>query len=177
MLGHDSHASRYSALRHRVAIFSMLPTQLSDTVLFSFLQGGPWNPTLQRTRQLLRPDKSFITIRGLRAGWRLLIYFAMIAVLVFGARLIAKQLGGAPRGVPLPDYLQTIFQAVGELISFLVLLFLAWTMSRIERRKVAVYGLPLQRLPGLSGIFCGDFFLLLSCYCFFALRMLSISVM
>jgi hypothetical protein len=82
---------------------------------------------------------------GLRPGWRLLIYFGMIAVLVFGARLVAKQLRGAPKGPALPDYLQAIFQAVGQLILFLVLLFLAWIMSRIEHRKVGAYGLPLQR--------------------------------
>jgi uncharacterized protein len=89
--------------------------------------------------------KAFYNDRGLRAGWRLLIYCGMILVLVFGAALIAKKLGGAPKGPALPDYLQAIFQAVGELILFLVLLFLAWIMSRIERRKVGDYGLPLQR--------------------------------
>ena len=87
----------------------------------------------------------FYNDRGLRAGWRLLIYCGMIAVLVYGALLLAKLLGGGPKGPPLPDYLQTILQAVGELILFLVFLFLAWIMSRIEHRKVGVYGLPLQR--------------------------------
>jgi len=87
----------------------------------------------------------FFNDRGLRAGWRLLIYCGMIAVLVYGVGLIAKKLGGGPKGPPLPDYLQAIFQAVGELILFLVLLFLAWIMSRIERRKIGAYGLPLQR--------------------------------
>lgn len=98
----------------------------------------------------------FYNDRGLRAGWRLLIYFAMIAVLVYGVRLIAKQLGGAPKSAPLPDYLKTIFQAIGELIVFLVLLFLAWIMSRIEHRKVGAYGLPLQR-SALSAFVRGYF--------------------
>lgn len=98
----------------------------------------------------------FYNDRGLRAGWRLLIYFGMIAVLVFGARLIAKQLGGAPKGPSLPDYLQTIFQAIGELVAFLVLLLSAWIMSRIERRKVGAYGLPLQ-WSALSGFIRGYF--------------------
>lgn len=87
----------------------------------------------------------FYNDRGLRAGWRLLIYWGMIAALVTGAGLIAKKLGGGPGGSALPDYLQAIFQAIGELILFLVLLFLAWIMSRIERRKVGAYGLPLQK--------------------------------
>jgi uncharacterized protein len=83
---------------------------------------------------------------GLRAGWRLLIYLGMIAVLVLGARLLAKHLGGgAAGGIQPPPFVQTLFQLVGELILFLVLLFLAWVMSKIERRKMGVYGLPLQR--------------------------------
>jgi len=98
----------------------------------------------------------FYNDRGLRAGWRLLIYFGMIAILVYGARLVAKHLGGAPNGPPVPDYLKTIFQAVGELILFLVLLLLAWIMSRIERRKVGAYGLPLQR-SALSAFVRGYF--------------------
>ncbi len=100
--------------------------------------------------------KIFYNDRGLRAGWRLLIYLGMIALLVYGARFVAKQLGGAPRGAPLPDYLQTIFQAISQLIVFLVLLFLAWIMSRIERRKVGEYGLPLQR-SALSAFVRGYF--------------------
>ena len=34
----------------------------------------------------------FYNDRGLRAGWRLLIYFGMIFVLIFGAGLIARRL-------------------------------------------------------------------------------------
>jgi len=99
----------------------------------------------------------FYNDRGLRAGWRLLIYCGMIAVLAFGAIFIAKSLGGGPKGPPLPDYLQAISQAGGELFLFLVLLLLAWIMSRIERRKVGAYGLPLQR-SALSSFVRGYFF-------------------
>jgi CAAX protease family protein len=98
----------------------------------------------------------FFNDRGLRAGWRLLIYCGMIAVPVCGAILVAKSLGGGPKGPPLPDYLQAIFQAGGELILFLMLLFFAWIMSRIERRKVGAYGLPLQR-SALSAFIRGYF--------------------
>jgi membrane protease YdiL (CAAX protease family) len=98
----------------------------------------------------------FYNDHGLRAGWRLLIYLGMIAVLIYGTRLIAKSLRGAPKGTSVPDYVQAIFQAVGELILFLVLLFLAWIMSRIERRKVGAYGLPLKR-SALSALVRGYF--------------------
>src|SRR5215472_1418872 len=88
----------------------------------------------------------FYNDRGLRAGWRLLIYCGMIFVLVEGARLIARQLGsGQQKNLPSSDLTRTVLQAIGELILFLVLLFLAWVMSKIERRRVGAYGLPLQR--------------------------------
>lgn len=113
-------------------------------------------PDTSSNTPALAARKIFYNDRGLRAGWRLLIYFAMIAALATGAGLIAKKLGGGPKGPALPDYLQTIFQAIGELILFLVLLFLAWIMSRIERRKVGAYGLPLQR-SALSAFVRGYF--------------------
>src|SRR5437868_2943830 len=120
----------------------------------SCLSGSLIQFSFPLTRRIMEPETSgsaspfttrkiFHNDRGLRAGWRLLIYFGMIAVLAYGARLIARSLGGSPKGAPLPDYVQAIFQAIGELILFLVLLFLAWIMSRIERRKVGAYGLPL----------------------------------
>jgi len=43
----------------------------------------------------------FYNERGLRAGWRLLIYLGMIWLLILGAGLIAKRLTlGHPRAVP-----------------------------------------------------------------------------
>ncbi|HEY1528257.1 MAG TPA: CPBP family intramembrane glutamic endopeptidase [Candidatus Angelobacter sp.] len=98
----------------------------------------------------------FYNDRGLRAGWRLLIYCGMIFILVYGVTLIARRLGGVPKGNPVPDFVQVIFQAVGELILFLVLVFLAWIMSRIEHRKLGVYGLPL-RSSALSAFLAGYF--------------------
>ncbi|HEY7406001.1 MAG TPA: CPBP family intramembrane glutamic endopeptidase [Candidatus Angelobacter sp.] len=91
----------------------------------------------------------FFNDRGLRAGWRLAIYCAMILALVFAVNrigaLVVKQSGGAAAAPHLPDFLKTIFQAIGELILFLVILFFAWVMSRIEKRKVGAYGLPLVK--------------------------------
>jgi uncharacterized protein len=102
----------------------------------------------------------FYNDHGLRAGWRLLIYFGMIFVLVFGAGVIARRLGSGGKNAPPSDFARTIFQAISELVLFLVLLFLAWVMSKIERRNVGVYGLPLQRsaFPAfISGYFLWGF--------------------
>jgi uncharacterized protein len=88
----------------------------------------------------------FYNDSGLRAGWRLLIYIGMIFMLGLGARLIARRArSGHAAGAPSSDFSHAVLQAIGELVLFLVLLLLAWIMSRIERRKVGVYGLPLQR--------------------------------
>ncbi len=88
----------------------------------------------------------FYNDRGLRAGWRLLIYISMIWILTEGAGLIAKLLSaGTPARVPSSEFTRTIVQAAVEFVLFLVLLFLAWVMSKIERRKLGAYGLPLQR--------------------------------
>jgi CAAX protease family protein len=115
-----------------------------------FPGNAPSNPSHFLTRV-------FYNDLGLRAGWRLLIYCGMIAVLAFGADLLTKRLAaGGPKGNPLPEVIQAIFQGIGELILFLVLLFLSWIMSRIERRKMGVYGLPLQR-PALSAFIRGYF--------------------
>ena len=88
----------------------------------------------------------FYNDRGLRAGWRLLIYCGMIFVLAVGVGAIAKRLNsGNAKSAPPSDFALTIFQAIGEFVLFLVLLLLAWIMSKIERRKVGTYGLPLQK--------------------------------
>jgi membrane protease YdiL (CAAX protease family) len=99
----------------------------------------------------------FYNDRGLRAGWRLLIYVGMIFILGLGVRLITRRVSsGHTTGAPSSDFARAIFQAISELILFLVLLLLAWIMSRIERRKVGAYGLPLQR-SALSGFIRGYF--------------------
>lgn len=96
--------------------------------------------------------------RGLRAGWRLLIYCGMIFVLILGGGAIAKRLSsGQPKALPSSDFTRTVFQAIAECVLFLVLLFLAWIMSKIERRKVGVYGLPLQ--TSIVPRFIGGYFL------------------
>jgi membrane protease YdiL (CAAX protease family) len=43
---------------------------------------------------------------------------------------------------------------VGELIFFLVVVFITWVMSRIERRRMGMYGLPLER-SAWSNFFVG----------------------
>ena len=123
-----------------------------------FRSVGNMEPEISSSRASHKLSYIFYNDRGLRAGWRLLIYCGMIYGLVLGARVVARGLGAAQsRGAPSSDFSRTIFQAIGELVVFLVLLLLAWIMSKIEHRSVGVYGLPLQR-SAISRFVRGYFF-------------------
>ena len=82
---------------------------------------------------------------GLRAGWRLLIFFAIFGLL-FVASVFLRF--GGPRGVQnayrnLGQTAHTpLFMGKSSAIAFLVVCLSTWIMSRIERRKFSDYGLP-----------------------------------
>lgn len=96
----------------------------------------------------------FYNDRGLRAGWRLLIYLCVLFGLLFAvvAPVMYLVQQKTPRGVLSP------IQSVGEVLSFLVFLLAAFIMARIERRSVGEYGLPLKQIPVLRRFFTGYFF-------------------
>jgi uncharacterized protein len=107
--------------------------------------------------------KIFIGKDGLRAGWSLLIFIAMIAIFAFSARFIAdKVYPTAPKTAEaVQEQMGTpSFLLISESIQFLVVLFFTWVMSRIERRRNSVYGLGDARklahlLSGLAwGVIC-----------------------
>ena len=97
-------------------------------------------------------QRVFFNERGLRAGWRLLIFIGMLSLIFQGVTLAVRYLqelgrrAGAPAPTAPPQTLAfPIGQGISELIAFLIILFLSWVMSRIERRNVGAYGLPLNR--------------------------------
>ncbi len=103
--------------------------------------------------------KIFIGKDGLRAGWSLLIFIAIFAAIAFCANRIAHKLypsAGPQPGSEFPSSLLII----GESLSFLLVLFVTWIMSKIERRPNSVYGLGGTRklprfLAGLAwGVIC-----------------------
>ncbi|HYM62042.1 MAG TPA: CPBP family intramembrane glutamic endopeptidase [Thermoanaerobaculia bacterium] len=75
---------------------------------------------------------------GLRAGWRLLIFGAILFVLFATRNLIERRtmhgLDEASRYV------------VNQAARFLICLLASWIMARIERRTIADYGLPWRRM-------------------------------
>jgi membrane protease YdiL (CAAX protease family) len=91
---------------------------------------------------------------GLRAGWSLLIFFVLMAALSRGMHVFLDHrhltsLSGTPISVGLFFFLQSS--------GVLMILLVTWTMSKIERRPIPVYGLGSgSALPNfLSGLACG----------------------
>jgi len=86
----------------------------------------------------------FIGRDGLRAGWSLLIFIAILAALLVSANAIGHKLHLLPprpaKGAPERPFTAT-FTIFVELIPFLLTVLATWIMSRIERRSNSVYGL------------------------------------
>jgi uncharacterized protein len=113
-------------------------------------------------------SKVFTGPFGLRAGWSLLLYLILAAVIVFGVHGIsvavkhvrehkaaaAAQAAGKPIPAPIksdpnkPELLKGMI--IGESILFAAFLLLSWLMAAIEHRKLSVFGLggihPIRRL-------------------------------
>ena len=117
--------------------------------LLEFDQMATTPPETPSTTPSAPFDFIFYNARGLRAGWRLMIFVAMSSALAFGTQEIVRRLGPGlgPGGAPNAPtgYLLPVIYGFAELVPFLVLLFLCWIMSRIEQRDVGTYGLPLRR--------------------------------
>jgi uncharacterized protein len=97
----------------------------------------------------------FLAARGLRAGWRLLIFMGLLVVLLGGTVLVTS--GGPQRlrnGFKHMDQVTvTPFKmGVSEAIVFALLCLDTLVMGRIENRKFSEYGLPLR--PPLGKDFC-----------------------
>jgi membrane protease YdiL (CAAX protease family) len=92
---------------------------------------------------------SFAGPHGLRAGWRLLIYAALVFALGYGANKIADALLHGEQ----PDASSPTVATVTLSVALCVLLLAAWVMGKIEGRSLADYGLPWRRA------FCAEFWL------------------
>ena len=78
----------------------------------------------------------FIGRDGLRAGWSLLIFIAIMAPLLASINVLGHRLHLLP-----PRAFTPTFTIIAELIPFLLTVLATWIMSRIERRSNSVYGL------------------------------------
>lgn len=85
----------------------------------------------------------FFNDRGLRPGWRLAIFLAIIIALTVILSNLFILLRGPGQGLePSSLILEKLFELVAVLVA-------SWAMSRIEQRNMAEYGLPLKN----AGIF------------------------
>jgi membrane protease YdiL (CAAX protease family) len=99
----------------------------------------------------------FFNERGLRAGWRLLIFAGLLRAaqgFLFWMLLLIRSGRNRPpqNATPPPEQL-----FIGEVVLFLVVVLITWVMSRIERRAMGTYGLPLRR-SAWSSFFVGYLF-------------------
>jgi membrane protease YdiL (CAAX protease family) len=81
----------------------------------------------------------FLNEKGLRAGWRLVLYAIFVAALGFSGGMVLRHFAPSTRGVFSPRYL-----FAGEIFSFAVVFGAALIMSRIEHRSPGAYGLPAK---------------------------------
>ena len=85
--------------------------------------------------------KVFIGKDGLRAGWSLLIFIAIVAVMAFAVNRIAHKLyPPSPKGPTLGAEIAPSFIFIAELVPFLIVFLVTWIMSKIEHRPNSVYG-------------------------------------
>ncbi len=88
--------------------------------------------------------KVFFHSRGLRAGWRLLIFVGIFAGLEFlAARTVPRIFHLQPRA-----FLDPIGLISNELLALVLVLIATWSMARIERRRFADYGIPVRNAFG-----------------------------
>jgi len=98
-------------------------------------------PTLSEPAR--RRNVVFFGDDGLRSGWRLAIYIAIVSVLSGAITLLLIRIFGEPRGVP-PVRGMILEEVVGCAVAFGA----AVMMSLVERSSVGEYGLPAREIFG-----------------------------
>jgi hypothetical protein len=88
----------------------------------------------------------FFNSRGLRAGWRLLIFVGIFVGVGFLANWIIPKIFH-PKERPFLDPVGTI---VDELQALIQVLIATWIMARIERRRFSSFGIPVRNAFGVS---------------------------
>src|ERR1700736_1268702 len=88
-------------------------------------------------------SKLFLNSEGLRAGWRLLLYFVMMAGFFLGLKMLLLQFHRSTPG-------KFSFESLlfSEMTGFISVFGAAVVMSFLEHRPVGCYGLPVQQAFG-----------------------------
>jgi len=121
-----------------------IATQLKSAERLPRLSSEPSHPSSPPT---LEWKPIFVGPNGLRAGWRLLMFFALFSV-VFGGFVLIR--AGGPQSFVEKYKSQShititpLIMGGSEAIALLFLCGAAWIMSKLEHRKFTEYGLPLR---------------------------------
>lgn len=89
----------------------------------------------------MRAQNIFVGPVGLRSGWRLLIFLALVVVLQVLFQEVVEVVLKA-RGIIAPEGLYAIVLLVQDAITFTAVVIATWIMARWEHRKLSSYGLP-----------------------------------
>jgi membrane protease YdiL (CAAX protease family) len=100
------------------------------------LSTGPIQPSSHPTSGL---KSIFAGHNGLRAGWRLLIFLALLGVPAAVLVAVARASGGSQQAKITP-----LLLVVNDAVVLLALCVVTWIMAKIEHRKLSEYGLPLR---------------------------------
>jgi uncharacterized protein len=88
-----------------------------------------------------RLHKIFIGKDGLRAGWSLLIFFALLAIVFITAGFVTRKIHPPDPNAMKPGSEISIKAGIlAEALPFIAVLLVTWVMSKIERRPNSVYG-------------------------------------
>jgi len=102
----------------------------------------------------------FISRMGeVRALWRLMVYMAFVVLLAFISNRVGVAVAahyGVNPAAAAAGPIRPGFQIVGETLSLFAVLVPALIMGRLERRRLAEYGLPPLRAPGGKQFFIGS---------------------
>jgi CAAX protease family protein len=95
--------------------------------------------------------KVFFNSRGLRAGWRLLIFVAIFMVI----GLLLDRIVPAILHLQNRPFLDPVSLMAADLASLIQVLIATWIMARIERRHFPQYGIPPLRRAFAPGFWVG----------------------
>ncbi|MGA2457249.1 MAG: CPBP family intramembrane glutamic endopeptidase [Terriglobales bacterium] len=90
--------------------------------------------------------ETFIGKDGLRAGWSLLVFIALLAVFFVPAIFVMHKIHPHnPSAATTTSEISLKAGLIGESIPFVAILLVTWIMSKIERRPYSVYGFSGRR--------------------------------
>jgi uncharacterized protein len=105
------------------------------------------NETAAVSRKQSAGDTFFFGPNGLRAGWRLLLFLALVVTMQTALQQI-KPLQDFIRSLHPPHVVTAARLIAEEALNFLTVLLAAVIMARVEKRTFADYGLPPNRAFG-----------------------------